>query len=107
MPRIDVSTSLLPAADRGRQVHLRVDGREVAAHEGETIAAALLAAGVCAFRHSPKKHAPRGLYCGIGLCYECLVTVDGRPAVRACQIAVADGMLVETGVVPSGQEPDR
>jgi predicted molibdopterin-dependent oxidoreductase YjgC len=107
MPRIDVSTSLLPAADRGRQVHFQVDGREIAAYEGETVAAALLAAGVRAFRYSPKKHAPRGLYCGIGLCYECLVTVDGRPAVRACQTAVANGMVVETGAFASGQEPGR
>ncbi len=105
MARIDRNSNLLPAAVRGRQVHLQVDGRPVAAFEGESVAAALLAAGVRTLRHSPKRHKPRGLYCGIGLCYECLVTVDGRAAVRACQTAVADGMVIETGA--SGQEQER
>jgi sarcosine oxidase subunit alpha len=66
------------------------------AYEGETIAAALLAAGIFTFRLSPKHKEPRGLFCGMGSCYECLVTVDGAHAVRACVTPVSDGMRIET-----------
>jgi predicted molibdopterin-dependent oxidoreductase YjgC len=94
--RINSSSSLLPEAQRGRRVKLTVDGSLIEAYEGETIAAALLAAGVFTFRLSPKNSEPRGLFCGMGICYECLVTVDGAHAVRACVTPVADGMRVET-----------
>ncbi len=90
------SSSLLPEVIKGRAVKISVDGRLIDAYEGDTIAAALLSAGIRRFRLSPKEKQPRSLYCGMGICFECLVTVDGVHAVRACVTPVADGMRVET-----------
>ncbi len=94
--RIDRSSPLLPEVERGKAVQLTVNGEIIPAFEGETIAAALLAAGIRTFRLSPKNEAPRSIFCGMGLCYECLVKVDGVHAVRACVTPVRDGMRVET-----------
>lgn len=69
------------------------------AYAGETIAGALLASGRRAWRHT-RHGQPRGLFCGIGLCYDCLVTVNGTPNVRACQTSVAAGMVVDTQGTP-------
>jgi len=73
------------------QVQIEFDGQLVLAHEGETVAMALFAAGQLGFRSSAKHGLPRGVFCNIGSCYECLVYLDGR-AVRACATLVADGM---------------
>lgn len=81
---------------RGRPVAIVVDGLPVPAFEGESVAAALLAAGTRVLRTTARHGAPRGLYCGIGVCFECVMTVDGRPNVRTCQAPVRDGMQVET-----------
>jgi len=94
--RITRSSSLLPALERGRPVQILVDGTPLAAFEGETIAAALLAQDIVTFRHTAKRSQPRGLYCGMGICYDCLVTVNGVHNVRACMTPVEDGMNVET-----------
>jgi predicted molibdopterin-dependent oxidoreductase YjgC len=79
-----------------RQLRMTFDGVPVSAFAGQTIAAALLAQGLRIFRYSPRKGQPRGLFCGMGICFDCLVQVDGRPNVGACQTAVADGMCVQT-----------
>jgi predicted molibdopterin-dependent oxidoreductase YjgC len=94
--RISHSSSLLPEVTRGRQVEINVDGKSVVAYEGETVAAALLAAGVYSFRLSQKYREPRSYFCGMGSCMECLVTVDGEHNIRACVTQVVDGMQVET-----------
>ncbi len=80
----------------GRAITLRFDGQDIAALEGETVAAALSAAGILAFRTTPGG-APRGLHCGMGACFDCVVTIDGRIGQRACQAKVADGMEVTAG----------
>ena len=67
---------------------------------GETVAAVLLAAGYRKFRNSDKEGAHRGIFCGMGVCYDCLVTVDGVPNVRACVTQVRNGMRIETGGAP-------
>jgi D-hydroxyproline dehydrogenase subunit alpha len=77
----------------GRAITLRFDGSAIPAIEGETIAAALSAAHVVAFRRTASG-APRGLYCGMGACFDCVVTVDGRIGQRACMTKAADGMVV-------------
>jgi D-hydroxyproline dehydrogenase subunit gamma len=77
-------------------VGLVVDGVVVPAFEGESVAAALLAAGRRGLRVTPNRGEPRGVYCGIGLCFECVMVVDGQPEVRTCQTAVRDGMRVGT-----------
>jgi len=74
-----------------------VDGNACFAYQGETIAAALVADGKRVFRFSAKEKATRGLYCGMGVCFECLVTVNDVLNVRACMTAVEAGMKVETG----------
>ena len=77
---------------------LFVDGEALSARAGETIAAALVAAGIRSWRTS-RQGQPRGLLCGMGICYDCLLTVDGRSNVRACQELVAEGQQIETGRV--------
>ncbi len=62
----------------------RFDGREVTAHPGETIAAALLAEGTRQLRTTRLGARPRRLFCAIGTCFDCLVRVDGGRPVRAC-----------------------
>jgi len=79
---------------RGRPVTITLDDRPVRAYLGETVAAALWAAGVRTLRHSVKKKEARGMYCGMGVCFGCLVTIDGVPNVLACQTAVAEGMRI-------------
>jgi predicted molibdopterin-dependent oxidoreductase YjgC len=80
----------------GKAVTINVDGERVAAVEGETIAAALMATGRKTFRHTPKKGASRGYFCGIGRCTDCCMTVNGIPQVRTCITLVEDGMEIET-----------
>ena len=80
---------------RGRRVKFFFNGREVEAREGETIAMALYAAGIRDLSKSQKFHRPRGLFCAIGKCSSCLLTVDGIPNVRTCIIPVKEGMRVE------------
>jgi len=88
-----------PAVERGQAVTITVDGDPLSAYMGETIAGALLAAGRKAWRRTLHGQ-PRGVFCGIGLCFDCLVTVNGTPNVRACVTPVAAGMVVETGSKP-------
>jgi hypothetical protein len=72
-----------------------VDGEAVHAVVGESLAAALYAAGRRTWRKSRSGEA-RGLLCGMGICFDCLVTVDHKPGRRACQVEVREGMVVET-----------
>ena len=69
-------------------------GRTLHAREGQSVAAALTAAGVRSWRTTRRGHQPRGLFCGIGVCFDCLLTIDGRPAQRACLVPVRDGMIL-------------
>jgi len=75
---------------------LLVDGRSVAIVEGDSIAAALMRAGILVLRRS-RSGEPRGVFCGIGICNDCLVTVEGHPNVRACITPAEAGLVVETG----------
>ena len=79
----------------GPIVELIVNGKPVAASSGATVAAALLNSKEDAFRLSSSGE-PRGPVCGMGVCYECRVTIDGVPHQRACLRVVADGMRIET-----------
>ncbi|MCC6470980.1 MAG: (2Fe-2S)-binding protein [Alphaproteobacteria bacterium] len=82
--------------DRGAAFRFDFDGQPVVAYPGETVAGALLAAGVARFRTTARSAMPRGLYCGMGMCWECLVVIDGRPSNRACMTEARPGMRVET-----------
>ena len=83
----------------GRAITLHFDGQPIAALEGETVAAALSAAGITTLR-TTASGAPRGLHCGMGACFDCVVTIDGRHGQRACQAKASDGMTI-TGAAPN------
>ena len=85
----------IPAADRGKRITITVNGVPVTAHEGETVHAALTAAGITSLRRT-RSGESRGVFCGMGLCYECLVTVDRVPDQRACMTLVQEGMEIRT-----------
>jgi len=70
------------------------DGQEISFRHGDSIAAALLAAGVRAFRQSPIDGSHRIPYCMMGICFECLVEVDGRQNQQACLITAQSGMVI-------------
>lgn len=81
-----------------RQVTIYVDGKPIPAYEGEPIAAALVASGIRVMRKTPKLGQPRGVFCAIGRCTDCVMTVDGVPNVRTCVTPVREGMRVETQI---------
>ena len=83
-------------AETGAAVAITVDGKPVVARGGDTVAAALLAAGIDHCRTTPVSGAPRAPYCMMGVCFECLVTIDGVGSRQACLVPVHAGMKVET-----------
>ncbi len=78
------------------EFEIEVDGRAAPARAGDTVAAALVRAGISTFRYT-ERGRPRGLFCGMGVCFECLVTIDGVPDQRACITLARSGMRVSTG----------
>ena len=76
-------------------VTVRVNDRAVTVDEGASVAAAILVAGVTAFRTSVSGE-PRGPLCGMGICFECRANVDGVMQRRTCTIPARDGMEVTT-----------
>ena len=84
-------------ADPGVPVSITVDGRACTARRGDSVAAALLAAGFAACRTTPVSGAPRGPFCMMGVCFDCLVAIDGIASRQACQMRVADGMRIGLG----------
>lgn len=85
----------ITSAPRGKKLAIVVNGHTYAAFEGETVHAALLAAGYRILRKTPKAGHPRGIFCGMGVCYDCLVTIDGVPNQRACMTQVMNGMEIQ------------
>jgi predicted molibdopterin-dependent oxidoreductase YjgC len=84
-----------PPAASTETLTFYVDGRAFTAARGQTLGAALLAQGVRVLRQTRKQGRPRGLFCAMGVCYDCTLTVDGKPGMRACMTPVAEGMRVE------------
>ncbi len=85
-----------PVVRRGEGFVVEVDGNSVQAFEGETVASVMLASRTRTLRKTRKLYEPRGLFCGIGVCYDCLVIVNGRANVRACMTQAVPGMKVRT-----------
>jgi D-hydroxyproline dehydrogenase subunit gamma len=81
--------------DGSSAVPVTIDGRPFAARAGDTVAATLLAAGVKACRTTPVSGAARGPFCLMGVCFDCLVMIDGRPNQQGCLVPVRDGMRIE------------
>jgi len=74
-----------------------IDGREVRVNTGTSVAAAVLNAGIAGFRHSVEG-VPRGPVCGMGICFECRLTINGRAHQRSCMIVCEEGMVIDTDV---------
>jgi predicted molibdopterin-dependent oxidoreductase YjgC len=87
---------LISGIDPGPAFEFSFDGRALTAHAGESIASALMRAGIAAQRKGWRRDEPRGYYCGMGLCWECAVHVEGEGVVRACGTAAAPGLMVRT-----------
>lgn len=83
------------------------DGEAYQAYAGDTIASALLASGVRTLRVHERSETPRGIYCNIGHCMECRVTVNGTSGVRACLTEVKPDMVVESGKPKADPFADR
>ncbi len=85
----------IPSFARGKQIVIQVNGIPLTAYEGETVHAALTAAGIYPLRKTPSGET-RGAFCGMGVCYECLMNVNHIPDQRACMTPVQDGMEIRT-----------
>ncbi len=84
------------SVERKEKVNFIVNGVEVPAYKGESLLAALIAAGYKSLKKSPVKKESRGALCGMGVCFECLVTINGKPNLRACMYSVEDRMEIIT-----------
>jgi len=89
----------LPAAERQPAFNILVDGRPVRAQAGQTVAMALLGSDVVPFRRTAVSGAPRAPLCLMGVCFECLVEVDGAQNVQSCLVTATEGMQVR---LPTG-----
>ena len=85
-----------------RWVEVQIDGASTRVREGESVAAALFISGMRSCRTTPVSGAPRAPYCMMGVCFECLVEIDGVPNRQSCQIAVEEGMQIrrQQGTAP-------
>lgn len=97
------------ATGRGGEVgagefEIVLDGRPVPAAAGQSVGAALLAGGIRTWRTTRLRRRPRGLFCGIGICYDCLITVDGVANQRACLLPARPGMALTTTAPDAGPE---
>lgn len=108
MSRI-VEHPILGAPSKGSRVVFTYDGVEMEGYEGEPIAMALKATGVEVHRFTAKRHEPRGIFCAIGRCTDCVMVVDGKPNVRTCMTPLVAGMDVRTqdGVAPLDLDDPR
>src|SRR5665648_714217 len=95
---------ILDYDDRGKEtVSIIFDGEKITVYKGEMIAAALMANGVYKFRYTEKLNKPRGIYCAIGRCTDCVMIVDGIPNVRTCLLYTSDAADEEDSVDLGGR----
>lgn len=87
---------ILGEPQKGKMVAFTFDGKAMQGYEGEPIAIALKANGVMIHRYTKKEHKPRGIFCAIGRCTDCVMVVDGKPNVRTCVTPLMEGMVVQT-----------
>lgn len=87
---------ILGKMEEKKKVTIYVDGKEIEAYEGEMIASALVSNGIKVLRLTKRRLSPRGVFCAIGRCTDCVMTVNGVPNIRTCVTPVADGMQITT-----------
>ncbi|WOI58246.1 (2Fe-2S)-binding protein [Palleronia sp. LCG004] len=80
--------------ESGAPVRFEFEGREIVAREGDSVALALAASGIRHLRDSVVSGDPRGMYCMMGTCFDCLVEIDGQPNRQACMTPVSEGLNV-------------
>ncbi len=86
----------MPDAEAGTRLSFTFDGRPLTGREGDTVAASLLANGVTVCRETPVSNAPRAPYCMMGVCFDCLVVIDGVGNRQGCLVPLRQGMRIET-----------
>ncbi len=86
---------------RGESFGVSLDGAEVTAYDGDSVAAVLMREGHVSWRLTRHGNRPRGLFCGIGACQDCVVTVDGVDGVRACVAPATPGAEIRSNGGPS------
>ena len=89
---------ILGDAPEAEEVTVILDGVPIKVEKGQMIAAALLEKGIRVNRYTRKNHAPRGIFCGIGQCTDCVMIVNGQRNVRTCITPVEEGMVIETQI---------
>ena len=77
------------------EVTVSFNGRPITTSAGQSVGSVLVTNGITTWRDTRKQARPRGLFCGIGVCFDCLVSVDGIPNQRACLVEVCEGMKIE------------
>lgn len=81
-----------------KPVTIIIEGNEITAYQGDTVAAVMLIAGFTYTRITPVKEQSRAPYCMMGICFDCIVEINGVPNQRACQVLVQEGMRVNIQV---------
>lgn len=103
-----INHPILGNDDQKKQITFTFDGKEYVGYEGDTIASALLANGIRTLRVHEESGTPRGIYCNIGHCFECRVTVNDQKGVRACMTPIEENMDVRSGKTqPTPLDPVR
>lgn len=87
---------ILEAFAKGKKIRFTFDGKTMEGFEGEPIAIALRSNGVLIHRYTARRNEPRGMFCAIGRCTDCIMVVDGKPNIRTCVEALKEGMVVQT-----------
>lgn len=95
---------ILGTFQKGKKVRFTFDGKSIEGFEGEPIAAALRANGVLIHRYTTRRNEPRGVFCAIGRCTDCIMVVDGVPNVRTCVEPLREGLVVEIQI---GKGPQK
>ena len=98
---------VLGKTEKGRKVSFTFDGKSLMGFEGEPIAVALKANGVMIHRYTKKEHKPRGIFCAIGRCTDCVMVVNGVPNIRTCITPLEEGMDVRTQDGVKALESDK
>lgn len=95
---------ILGKPEEKKVIPFTYDGMPLTGYEGEPIAMALEAAGIMIHRYTKKYHEPRGVFCAIGRCTDCVMVVDKIPNVRTCITPLKEGMVIQTQYGVSAQE---
>jgi hypothetical protein len=95
---------ILGTFEKGSPVQFTFDGQTMEGFEGEPVAIALRSNGVLIHRYTMRRNEPRGMFCAIGRCTDCIMVVNGQPNIRTCVEPLKAGMVVET---QKGNGPER